>query len=572
MTDTKADFWNLLLPAVFITLFAFPITSKLFYGSNSLLVKAVSLTKTLKVQTTGIKGVQIKGVPTCSGTTDVNTGYYECSGLGNITTILYAPDRISTDKGIWDFTGWEGCDITLNNSITSNKCAKTLITEGNSTVTANYTQTSSPQNTNIGESGNVIVTPGYMPAIAMGVDGKPIIAYYTGTKNNAGQWGQWGDCDDPTLPGECDLVVVKCGDANCSRDNITTTVDETGDVGLHVSLSIDNDGLPILSYFEGWSKAVQRGDYSYRYCSYPPEYPETDHCNLKVLKCADAACGSGNTITRVDVTGATGFYSSITAVRNSAPVISYWGRLREFNILKCGNSECSQNNVTTIAETLPPLHDIRDTDISVGNDNLPIISYVTMSSPNAVVVTTNYKTLKCGNINCNQNNIKKTLFSELGFGWLLQRLSIDVDSNNLPVAALYPLDGRKPIKVIKCAFSDCSLFTTAEIDHSQDNDELFSLDLSLDSNNLPIFTYDSINTITRAIKPKFLKCSDPTCTLNSLNNNRSDLASSGSMPVFTLDSANIPSVAYWNKESNWVLKFMKCTNQVCSSSAGATTP
>ena len=60
--------------------------------------------------------------------------------------------------------------------------------------------------------------------------------------------------------------------------NTIATVDSTGDVGYFTSITIGTDGLPVVSYYDDTN-----GD-------------------LKVLKCGEAACSSGNTITAVDTT------------------------------------------------------------------------------------------------------------------------------------------------------------------------------------------------------------------------------------------------------------------------------
>jgi hypothetical protein len=75
------------------------------------------------------------------------------------------------------------------------------------------------------------VDAGLYTSITIGADGFPVISYY--------------DADAG------DLKVVKCGDPACSGANeITTTLDSAGDVGLYTSITIGTDGLPVVSYHD----------------------------------------------------------------------------------------------------------------------------------------------------------------------------------------------------------------------------------------------------------------------------------------------------------------------------------
>jgi len=140
-------------------------------------------------------------------------------------------------------------------------------------------------------------------SIAIGTDGLPIIAYYDGTNG--------------------DLEVVKCGDINCSASNTFTTVDSAVDVGKSTSIAIGKDGLPIISY------------------------AEVTYSDLKVVKCGNPSCSSGNRIT-ADIDGADlgaheSYRTSIAIRPDGLPVISYCGDFTSLSLymVRCGSYDCS---------------------------------------------------------------------------------------------------------------------------------------------------------------------------------------------------------------------------------------
>jgi len=98
----------------------------------------------------------------------------------------------------------------------------------------------------VDEAGDV----GTSPAIAVGPDGLPIIAYYDDAPNN-------------------DLKVAKCVDVACTAPATISVVDALGGVGFYASMALAADGLAMISYLELISG--------------------TD-TNVKVAKCGDLTC------------------------------------------------------------------------------------------------------------------------------------------------------------------------------------------------------------------------------------------------------------------------------------------
>lgn len=71
---------------------------------------------------------------------------------------------------------------------------------------------------------------GAYTAIAIGLDGKPIISYYDVTNGN--------------------LRVLQCGNAACSSGNDSVALDSAGNVGQFTSIAIGTDGIPVVSYYD----------------------------------------------------------------------------------------------------------------------------------------------------------------------------------------------------------------------------------------------------------------------------------------------------------------------------------
>ncbi len=145
------------------------------------------------------------------------------------------------------------------------------------------------------DSGNRV---GQYSSLAIGTDGLPVISYYDAT---------WED-----------LRVTHCGNRSCSDSNSMVAVDARGNaVGWYSSIAIGTDGYPVISY---WDQT---------------------HGDLKVVKCGNAACSSGNTTTTVDSTGDVGSYTSIAIGTDGYPVISYYdGTNYDLKVAACDNGYC----------------------------------------------------------------------------------------------------------------------------------------------------------------------------------------------------------------------------------------
>ncbi|MBI2633441.1 MAG: hypothetical protein HYW78_03600 [Parcubacteria group bacterium] len=248
---------------------------------------------------------------------------------------------------------------------------------------------------------------GYFNSIAIGTDGFPVISYQDIGANT--------------------LKVAKCGNAACSSGNIVTaigTADENLQGDLQTSIAIGTDGFPVVSYFDG-SSGVD---------------------TLKVAKCGDINCDNSpvNTITSIaKLSGETGTsrYSSLSIGADGLPIIVYnilTSSLYNLDVVKCGNAACSSGNTITTIDT--NAGNTSYTAISIGDDGLPIIIY----NDNSVL-----KTIKCGNASCSSGNSASTIDAE----GAADTPSIAIGADGLPIVA-YTISGGS--KVVRCGNTSCS--------------------------------------------------------------------------------------------------------------------
>lgn len=192
---------------------------------------------------------------------------------------------------------------------------------------------------------------GQIPTLALGVDGLPIIAY--------------------SGPNSSGIGVVKCINATCTgAPQLPTFVPDVGFNGTaqRVSLTIGEDGLPVMSYASGSSLAV-----------------------LTVAKCTRLDCPFF--LTNDIEVGGVGLHSSITIGVDGLPVISYYDTTNgDLKFVRCVDFTCqSANNTYYPVATTGNVGQY--TSIGIGGDGRPVIAYYD-------VTNLQLKVTKCGSKSC----------------------------------------------------------------------------------------------------------------------------------------------------------------------------
>ncbi len=274
------------------------------------------------------------------------------------------------------------------------KCGNAACSSGN-TITA------------IGTSG----TEGLNVSIAFATsDGLPVVAYRSASTS-------------------LDLEIIKCGDASCTSGNTQVVVDGNINdfIGYHTSIAIPSDGLPAISYY-----SVVGGSSVY----------------LRFAKCGDATCSSGNTLTTVDNNTSVGLYSSMTIPADDLPVIAYWDATnKNLKVAKCGNAACSSGNTLTAVDSTGDVGYFPS--IGIAADGMPIISYTD-------VTNSRLKVVKCGNATCAAGNTM-TVIDSIGAETNYEGLTALVvpTADNRPLVAYYTATS-SDLKFVRCGLTDCS--------------------------------------------------------------------------------------------------------------------
>jgi hypothetical protein len=243
---------------------------------------------------------------------------------------------------------------------------------------------------------------GKFTSIAIAPDGLPVISYY--------------DAEQPSA-----LKVAKCNDAACSSASLTTVDDPANDVGQETSIAIAPDGLPVISYYDASAGA------------------------LKVAKCNDAACSSGDeTITIVDNSAVVGLYTSIAIAPDGLPVISYHNSTAlALRVAKCNDAACSSATLTNVDD---PDNDVGHyTSIAIAPDGLPVISHFDAT---ALAL----KVAKCNDAACRSATLTTVDDPANNVG---HYTSIAIAPDGLPVISYFDATFGA-LKVAKCGNLDCS--------------------------------------------------------------------------------------------------------------------
>jgi len=326
---------------------------------------------------------------------------------------------------------------------------------------------------------------GSMTSLVLDSSGNPVISYYDSTNQ--------------------DLKLVKCGNATCSSGNTIRTLDSAGDVGLNSSLKLDSSGRPVISYYDNTNQ------------------------DLKLVKCGNATCSSGNIITTVDSDGYMGYYSSLALDSSGNPVISYEDSiLGELKLVHCGNATCSSGNTFQILDSDGIAG--RYNSLALDSSGNPVVSYYEIAREDL-------KLAKCGNPTCSSGTTIQTVDSTGDVG---QYTSLKLDGSGNPVISYYD-DANSHLKLVHCGNATCSSGNTFQfVDNATNAGRPSSLALA-SSGNPVVSYYDAINSDL-----KLAQCGNVTCSSGTTIQTVDSAGSTGWSNSLALDSSGNPVISYYD--------------------------
>jgi len=322
-------------------------------------------------------------------------------------------------------------------------------------------------------------------SIKIGNDGFPIIAY-----------------DDT------DLKVVHCTNATCSTFDSPVTVSISAVSNLE--LTIGGDGLPAIAH------RVNAGGF------------------INFVHCTDASCSATDPIESVEPLNIIS-QISMTTGSDGFPILAYSKAVPNLNVIHCTNASCSTfdgpNVVDTISGTLPI--------ISIGSDNLPIISY-------RDGVNFDIKVVHCTNVSCSSVDTPTILVNGASNSDVGQRGTMTIGTDGFPILAYNAGSTPGQLKVVHCTNVVCG---TADTPIVLDNggagggsDSAREMEMTINNDGFPIITYINGNDIQlRVIQCTSTDCStfNPPEIIDNTGNPDTD-----QHPSITIGNDGFPVLAY----------------------------
>lgn len=357
-----------------------------------------------------------------------------------------------------------------------------------------------PRSTLVDEASDV----GRLPAIAIGLDGLPVIAYLelpsrnikvakcgnaACTGNNVvtvvDSSGTAGSSDTAPLriavtadgrplivwydSTNVDLKATKCANPACTGTSTTTTVDGVGtNVGAFPALAIGIDGLPLIAYQGGVGSS---------------------NTILNLARCANVACTGTATLTTVDTTGnATGRYIGIAVPPDGLPVIAYAATQNGGKVAKCANGLCSLGTLITLVPGLSPAAD-EPISIAIGQSGQVLMA----SSGGPTYFNREAQVSACFNVSCTSVNTAVSVVP----GVSGQDVAIVVGIDGVPLVVFGPGGA---LRVAACNETTCGSGSVATVATAASTGNV-SPAVAIGADGLPVIAmYDSTATGLRVVK------------------------------------------------------------------------
>jgi hypothetical protein len=267
----------------------------------------------------------------------------------------------------------------------------------------------------------------------------PVVAYYDGFNGN--------------------LNLVACTDTTCATTPTPRVLDNTGDVGQHVSLRLSAAGNPIMSYLD------------------------VSNSNLKLAVCTNPTCSTTPTLRTLDSTDAVGWWTSLQLASSGNPVIAYYDNSNgNLKLAVCSDATCSANPFIRTVDSSGTVGQYASLQLTALN--VPVIAYYDAFNKNLKIAV-------CTDATCSSPTIR-TIDSAGSVG---EYASLQLSSTNNPMVSYYD-EFNKNLMLAVCSNPTCSATPTIRtIDSGSSGDvgQYTSMRMTT-TGSLLIAYYDVFNT------------------------------------------------------------------------------
>ena len=318
-----------------------------------------------------------------------------------------------------------------------------------------------------------------------------------------------------------DLRVTHCGSTACSAANVSTTAYASPNlVGRWASLAIGSDGLPVIAHQDATAQTVV------------------------VTHCGNVTCTAGNTTNIADYGYFGGEHTSMVIGTDGLPIIAHHDTgLDGLRITRCGDVACVSNQSSTI--DAPAGGAGAYAAIAIGLDGLPVVSHRTNSSQ-ALRIT------HCGNAGCTAGNVSTTVPG--AFGGTLSSIAVPADGR--PVIS--HVNGLDELMVTHCGNPTCtSGHTTVVVSPTEEfvnNNEII-----IGGDGLPLVVYR--NAVRAALG--VTHCGNAGCTAGNVTTTLDSAAgNTGGYPDVVLGTDGLPVISHYHATAG-ALRVAKCGTPTC---------
>ena len=313
------------------------------------------------------------------------------------------------------------------------------------------------------------------------------------------------------------LYVAQCNNILCSSAT-TSFVEATGVGDLHASITIGTDGLPLIGYRNSLD------------------------ASLKIAHCQTMDCATSSTAMLAN-SGNVGLHTSLAIGTDGFGILSYYNAATaDLEVAHCNNTACSSAEIQSVDTTL----DLGQySAITIGNDGLPLISYYDSTN-------NDLKVAHCSNIICSAIDSAETIDSNGDVG---RRTSIAIGVDGRGLISYYDATN-KDLKVAHCENVLCtSASTITSIVTTGGVGEWSSITIGSDGQGI-ISYYDEFNGTLNVAHCMNISCTE--ATSNVIDSS----AVVGTHTAITIGADGLPLVIYQDVTSS-NLKGVHCSNTAC---------